>query len=250
MLGGGRSASGASDATHAGGAGGAGVFDSNDDDDDGGGGGGGGATFAEASMDVIRLPDVPEDTLRVALHYLYTGRLSFGAATNCAEDDQKETGGADDEDNDDGDDQHQQQEAAAEAATSSPALGADGYESAQHVMHVASLWALDHLKELVEDAVLRELLQPQKPGEEEEEPGRNEQEAPARPRPAATGGVPAALALPLLSLAEAHQAPKLRLFAMHAVVRNWAAVGASDDFRALPPPLRKEAEWYARSLLL
>ena len=61
---------------------------------------------------------------------------------------------------------------------------------------------------------------------------------------------PAAVALPLLSLAEAHQAPTLRLFAMHAVVRNWAAVGASDDFRALPPPLRKEAEWYARSLLL
>ena len=134
-------------------------------------------------MDTIRLPEVPEETLRSALRYLYTGQLSFFTPMGPA---------------------------------------ADGFEAAQHLLHLSSLWGLDHLKRLVEDAMLRDL----------------------------GGNVPAPLAAPMLAVADAHFAQKLRLYALHAAVRNWAAVRDSGEFVALPEHLRKEAEWYARSLVL
>ena len=177
------------------------------------------AAFAEAAMDTISLPDIPEGTLKVLLYYLYTGDLAFHVAHQDLGAALAEACSAASSDYSPGSIIEATQQNMMPEATR---LRDDGYEAAQHLMHMSSLWALDHLKRLIEDAILRDL----------------------------GGAVPAALAVPMFSLSDALSAPKLRLFAMHAIVRNWTAVRASDNFQELPLQLQEEAEWFASSLLL
>jgi hypothetical protein len=224
-----------------------------------------GLSFSEEFKTTIELPEVTEPVLRFVVHYLYTGLCDFALLPLPVEPEARDSDEASFSaelasngsrvelhglkarvdlngvkgivkgyaqssdryivalDDDRGEFHLKLQNLCPCKRVGKGVLATDGYVAVQHVLHLCALWALDHLRGLVEDAVITDL------------PG---------------CAVPVDIAPSMLSLADDCHAPKLRLYALHALKRNWATVQGSQDFDDLPDALKQEVLWHVRSLLL